>query len=216
MTVFLCIATNNYNRFLPALHQSITEHLPGVDLICFVNEYNPELKARQIFIEHPQFPGATLGRFEIYLRHRALWANYDHVYHIDADMLVTGKFSTEWPLVAVPHWGHYETKDGPFCDDHNSSAFVFKSKRETYYTAQFYGGRSAEFESLLIRCLHKYQEDKKNGIKVQWHDETYLNCVLSYSPPIQLKPGFIMPEGEEPNDYTKMTALVKDNKVMQL
>lgn len=177
------IATNRYKMFIQQLIDGIDEYFLPFHykiIFLFVDEYMPELKSRheivQTIIPSYKFPQATLYRFRIFYENRELFKECSHLFYLDSDMaivdVVGNEFLTEG-LVIVRHPGYYKNNGwGDGKNPVNSTSYLPKELRKHYYCGGVQGGETIAYLK-AVEIMHRgIEEDERNGIMPEWHDET--------------------------------------------
>lgn len=231
----LLIATRKYKQFLPAIIDQIDKFfLPGreIAIMIFSDDHLPPIttSARtQIVwtrIESLAFPYATLYRYKIFSRYSEYLKKFTNLLYLDVDMGIVDKIGDEVivdGLLAVEHPGCYAEKrwGSPNNPEKSTSSFPAEH-RKTYYCGGVQGGSSKEYLAACKVMAERIEEDEKNKVMAEWHDETHWNKITSYDKPdlvTSLSPSYCMPEPiKHRKDWglssfePKIIALDKDHK----
>jgi len=158
------------------------------------------------------WPYDTLKRFEIYNQHQNLFAEMDYMFATDADMLFVGLEGDEIlsERVATQHPGFEKNKplwgsETPYDRNPNSTAYIPYGMGTYYFAGGFYGGKTAEFITLVSTLTQHINSDleKHNYIAV-WHDESHLNrYFIDNEPTLMLDRSYCYPENGEAKGYPK-------------
>lgn len=228
MTIAVCIiATNNYKEFLPKLTRQVEKFFllnHHVNVHIFSNYiFHSQDTDRVKFFCHPipgyKFPQATLYRYKIMTE--AIFTE-DYIFYIDSDMGIIYEIGDEilGDLVAVRHPGYMNGGWGSKKVDKRSNAYLPEERWITYYAGGFQGGKNSIYYFAMKRMAEAIEEDERNNIMAQWHDESHWNKYLAYSPPeISLGCAYCMPEAEWKREKwgighiePKILALEKDTR----
>ena len=133
------------------------------------------------------WPQITLQRFDIMLGQKFLLGQFDYVAWMDSDQLAVDDFCTDilGERVALSHCWFPNSGGYPYEQNGASTAFVDRTeeKRNRYYSAHFFAGKSTAFLELLQTCAHQVSADSAKGIIANYHDESHLNRALVSHPP---------------------------------
>ncbi|MFC1850867.1 glycosyltransferase, partial [candidate division CSSED10-310 bacterium] len=198
----LTLATNKYVDFVPQFVKSCRKYFlknHRVDIFVHSNKLEklPQ-DCKKIFQEHLPWPLITLMRYNIFLKNRAAYEDYDYYYYCDVDMKFVGSVGEEifGDIVATSHPGFFFKKREAYSYENknrNSQAYIPSNEGESYFCGGFNGGKKylelAEKISLMVD-----QDQEKNIIPV-WNDESYLNrYLIDHKPDTILSPSYCYPE----------------------
>ena len=153
------------------------------------------------FIQIPSYgwPDATLLRYDIYRKHIDL-LDSDFLMHLDADMLFLPAF--RFPEIEsdcmyfVRHPGYANIRwdfskpiqilkrmkrfvaiggDGSWEMNRESTAYLIRRKRSTYYCGGIWFGEKQAFSKFVFECSEAVLDDLSRGVVAKWHDESHLN-----------------------------------------
>jgi hypothetical protein len=203
MTIgLLYICTGKYSLFWKDFYLSAIQFLfPGTTKKFFVFTdsqalYGEEVDANiiKIKIEHREWPFNTLLRFDMFDKHRDLFAGCDYLFFYNANTLFLDKISLEellptekdgW-LVALccKDKKRYQKKPDKYTYDRNpnSLAYIPFGQGTNYYRGGFNGGRTPEFLNLIQTCKEWVNTDLESNTIALWHDESHLNKYLLDKP----------------------------------
>lgn len=180
MKIAVCIiATNKYKQFVTPLVESIRKYFlvnHKVEIHVFADE-----QMDGDFIVHliPSygFPEATLYRYKIMT---SIAYDTDYIFYLDADMLINDYVGDEilGDIVAVRHPGYYHGGWGSENVDVRSLAFVPKLLRGKYYAGGVQGGSANEYYKAMLVLDSMIDEDERNGVMAEFHDESHWNKYL--------------------------------------
>jgi len=203
--VALCvIATAKYQRFLPALLESVRRYfLVGHHVwpIVFSDTQPPVDKIAFQPIQHRAWPGPTLYRYRDMLSARLLLQDMDGIFYCDADMQFVAPVGLEVlgdGLTATLHPGFHNRPRGAFTYEHRreSRAFVGSHEGTRYYAGGFQGGRGNDYLKAMEELAAAIDDDAARGVTAVWHDESHWNRYLIDHPPaVTLDPSYCCPEG---------------------
>lgn len=222
----LIIATNKYDIFIEPLLRSVDKYFfknETVDIYLFVDKvYNVKHSERlnivQILIEHKPFPYATLLRYKHFTTHSHLLKS-EFLYYLDVDMRIVAPIGDEilpekYSLVATIHPGFYKG-GGSWCTDKKSNAYTKPEYRRKYFAGGFNGGKAKEFLLMSEILSEAIEEDEKNGVMAEWHDEGFLNLWFGIHNCKELSPSYCYPESWRLPFPKKILALDKNHAEMR-
>lgn len=183
----LCtVATGRYDIFAREMIESARPFFcknHEVTYFVFTDGYIPEAKdVVVVHQEHQGWPFATLKRFHIYDKNRALFADMDYLFAIDADMRFAAPVGDEIlgkKAGVARDVGKHLTYEGK----KRSRAYVNKKKAKHYFAGAFYGGTRSEFLKLVHKLKKRVDLDLKDNYIAIWHDESHLNRYFFDHPP---------------------------------
>lgn len=213
------VATGAYRRYAPPLWDSASRHfLPDAErrLIVFSDQRCELPGAEWVRHPHAPWPQPTLHRYQAYLRARRRFADCDHVFCIDADMLFVDRVGEEvlGELVATTHPGFFASTRAelPYERRTESRAFVAPHEGGRYFAGAFVGGRRERFLTLARAVAAMVDADEAAGLVAAWHDESYLNRYLaSFPPTLALSPAYCAPQSWSLPFTPRLLALDKDH-----
>jgi hypothetical protein len=196
----LLIATGKYDRFLPALLESVNKYFLKdceVSIHVFADRAQPE----GCFIhrvEHRPFPYTTLMRYHFFYDYQEEIGGNDYYFYLDVDTIIKDHITSEIlsDRTAVQHCG-FVNREGPFETNEKSQCFVPKEQRmNPYFGGGFWGFSDTQFWMFVKQSIHMINEDQKNNISPVWDDESVLNKYLMMKAPTKiLSPSYHYPEG---------------------
>lgn len=185
----LLIATNKYSQFVQPLIDSIEKYFllnHDITIHLFTDKLfianTIRCKFKQYSIPSYGFPQATLYRYKIFTEHAVFLSDSDYLFYLDVDMKVVDFVDNEIlgdRLTAVHHPGFYKSGYGSSNCNPKSNAFVPKEKQYFYFAGGFQGGETKEYLSLCASLNDRIDEDEKNNVIAEWHDESHFNWYLN-------------------------------------
>lgn len=220
----LVIATNKYIQFVAPLWESAKKHfMPGHEVTMFVFTNQPAVPdgTTRIEQEHLEWPGTTLMRYHIFLKHEELLSQMDYLFYSDADMRFVDRVGDEalGDLVATIHPGFYNKSRHEYTYERRpeSSAYMGPNDGFAYFAGGFNGGKTQEYLKMAHACRAMIDADAKKGIVPIWHDESAANRHFFLNPPTNvLTPSYCFPESWNHLPFKKrLLALDKNHKDMR-
>lgn len=216
----LVIATNKYISFVAPLWESAKMHfMHGHEVTMFVFTNQPNVPEGTIRLEqeHLEWPGTTLMRYHIFLKHEERLKQMDYLYYSDADMRFVDSVGDEalGDLVATIHPGFYNKPRHEYTYERRPQSTACMAPHEgfAYYAGGFNGGRIKSFLEMANSCKSMIDIDGKNGIVPIWHDESVMNRYLYHNPPTNaLSPSYCYPESASLPFKKRLLALDKNHK----
>jgi histo-blood group ABO system transferase len=220
----LIIATKKYFEFVQPLITSADEFfLKNHEVVYYVFTDKLEnrlgslvsnRKIEYIETEHKEWPWMTLGRYELFSKHKEKLKSNDYLYYIDADMLIVDTVGDEilGNLVATQHPGYYNRRGTPETRP-ESTAYVAPFEEMQYFAGGFNGGTAMMYLCMAENNAHWINYDFSRGIIAIWHDESHLNRYLIDNPPDKiLSPSYCYGENMIIPFSPKIIALNKNHK----
>ena len=182
----LIIATKKYFDFVQPLIDSADEFFlkdHNVTYYVFTDEairrhgvLTSKRQIKPVPTLHKEWPWMTLGRYDIFHKHRDVLQANDYLYYIDADMLIVDEVGDEvlGDLVATQHPGYYNTRGTPETRI-MSTAYIAQHENTQYFAGGFQGGATEEFLKMSNILSQNIQLDFNNNIIAIWHDESHFN-----------------------------------------
>jgi histo-blood group ABO system transferase len=146
------------------------------------------------------------------------------MYYFDVDMAIVDYVGEEifGNIVAVKHPGFYH-KGGSWGDNKESTSYTFPENRIHYFAGGVQGGVSEKYYRAMQQMKRDIDEDEKNGVMAEWHDETHWNRFLSECKFVKmLTPKYCMVEQQELREKWGVShfppiiiALSKDHKAIR-
>jgi len=219
----LVIATNKYISFSHRLLASSKQHFltnHEVTMFVFTNRHDVPEGTVRLEQEHLQWPGPTLMRYHIFLKHKELLSKMDYLFYSDADMLFVDTVGDEvlGKTVATIHPGFYNKSRHEYTYEtrNESSAFIPPEEGFSYFAGGFNGGTAAGYLELAENCKTMIDDDAKKGLIAVWHDESYMNKYFSRNPPANvLSPSYCYPESANLPFKKRLLALDKNHHEMR-
>jgi hypothetical protein len=211
----LTICTGKYTIFFKQLYESCKTNFLQEDEKTFFVFTDGEIESSSDVVRIEQrklgWPLDTMMRFSMFNRISDKLLEYDYIFFLNANMVVSSKVGSEIIpneendyLVGVAHPGfHGEPKERFTYERNKSSNFYIPFEEgKVYFQGCFNGGRSKEFLEMSKQLdVLIYDDLKKNHVPL-WHDESALNWYYSKRNPKSLPPSYAYPEVAEP-DYEK-------------
>ena len=204
----ILVATGiKYHKYIIPQITSIKENFkPSDDVTIFLfTDAKYKYIDKQFSCEDLGYPGATLWRFDIILKHEDELKKMDYLYYMDIDMMVVGKIGEEvlGDRVATQHPGFINLR-GTYENRPESLACVNSDEGIEYYCGGFNGGSSEEYLKMAKQLNANTKEDSRNGVMAIFHDESHMNRYLIDNPPTKvLSPAYCYPEPPEDEKYAK-------------
>ena len=211
----LTICTGKYTMFFKQLYETCKMNfLEEYEKTFFVfTDGDIENNSDVVRIEQKKlgWPFDTMMRFSMFNRISDRLSEYDYIFFLNANMVVSSKVGSEiLPneendyLVGVDHPGFHGKPKQNFTYERNKSSnfYIPFEDGKIYFQGCFNGGRNKEFLEMSKELeILIYDDLKKNHIPL-WHDESALNWYYSKRNPKPLPPSYAYPEVSEP-DYEK-------------
>ncbi len=216
----LVIATNKYVQFLQPLIDSADEHfLKDEDVTYFIytnQSINIKTKRKiQTFdVNHIDWPGMTLFRYELFDKSSSFLSKMDHLYYCDSDMRFIDSVDKEIisDRVVTIHPGFLGKRGTPEYRS-ESLAYVKPEEEMTYFAGGFNGGSSSEFLKMSKILSERIQNDLSRNVVAIWHDESHLNrYMIDNKPTLILDPGYCYPESWKLDYHKRLLALDKNHE----
>lgn len=237
MIGILLIATRKYKVFIkPLLEQIDKFFLPKEELTIFLftdeefvyNEHDYDFTVRQRRIPPYKFPEATIYRYKTFDKHSEDLKECSHLFYLDVDMEIVAPIGSEFlvdGLLAVKHPGTYATdRWGSPNTSEESTAWFPAVYRKHYGCGGVNGGKAEHFLEMCKVLAENIEEDERNGVMAEWHDETHANKYWSYIKPelvTMLSPSYCIP-GKYKEAWglaefeSKIVAIDKDHQQIRL
>lgn len=221
---FMLIATGKYIQFVKPFISSAEKYfLPGYEKTYHI--FTDQVEKPSYFdypganvilycCEHLPFPLPTLLRFHRFLGQAEMLSHHTHICYADIDTLWVGEVKPEdvlSPLSATLHCGfigdglHGRRTD--FDQNPKSLAYLPTTGAEgySYYGGGFILATPEEYFKMAKWCAERINEDFKNNVIAQWHDESHLNKYLNTikKPVKELTPSFHFAEYLQKNEEFK-------------
>lgn len=174
----------DYWKFLPTLLGSAKIFLQA-DVLLFTDSPIKHDVAKQVSVEHKEWPYITLMRFHTFLSEKEWLSSYDYVFYIDADMKFAANLGSDLfsdGITACLHSAFIGKKGTPEEDPKSTSCLSEQDIRE-YYTGCFFGGKASSFLAMAEEISKNIDIDNSNNFIAKWHDESHLNRYLYDHPP---------------------------------
>ena len=231
--VALCIAaTGNYIDFASEFITSARTFFLPNHSVTYVLFSDSQINAPDvvcIYQKKEKWPLGTLMRFSMYEKQKEFLSEFDYVFAIDADMLCVNYVGDEilGERVATAHPAYTMRRRGSrpeFDSNTKSCVYIPESERDSpYFAGAFFGGSPAGFIHIIETCSQTIEQDLKNGIIAQYHDETHLNWYFrKFKPTKILTPSYCYPEDFYAKYFNlhkrfkkKICCLEKDHKAYQ-
>lgn len=147
------------------------------------------------------WPYATLYRYKVFSSISEYLKKFTHLLYLDVDMKIVDIIGDEVivdGLLAVQHPGMYATNGwGSPNNSEKSKSWFDPSLRKRYYCGGVQGGSSKEYLAACKEMEQRIDEDEKNKVMAEWHDETHWNKITNYDKPnivTSLPPSYCIPE----------------------
>ena len=187
-----------------------------------------------IFKTEPlEWPMPTLMRYHLFLQQEEKLRDYDYLFYIDADMMLTDFVGNEVlgeGLTAAQH-PMYALRPGlvpPYEPNPESTAYIKlpgrvienegKKKFETlYFAGGFQGGKTEKFIEAMKVMRGKIDQDFQRNYIARWNDESHWNRYLFENPPsIVLNPSYVYPDSLVAQYYVKVWGKNYSPKIVTL
>lgn len=212
MKIAVCvIATNKYKDFIPQLSRSICknfllDHQIEIHLFTdgdFQCVEDDRVKCIPHSIESYGWPYATLYRYKIMT---SVEYTTDYIFYLDVDMNINDVIGDEilGELVAVRHPGYYWTGWGSENVDPRSQAFIDRPLRKKYFCGGVQGGSVKEYYKAMLVLDSMIQEDERNGVMAEFHDESHWNKYLIGKEVTEMDCSYCMPQSIAKRNYHKI------------
>ena len=193
----LCVmATGKYIAYIPRLLDSADIYfLPYHDVTYFVFTDSPfeHVKTKTIYQAQIGWPYDSMMRFETYYKHKDLFADFDYIYAIDADMAFADAVGDEIlsDRVATVLSVHLFDAIKPYEANPLSTAYVHAHEGTHYFAGAFYGGTKEAFVHLVKTETERVQIDLARGYIAWANDESHLNrYFIDFKPTKILSPSY--------------------------
>lgn len=218
------LATGRYIQFFRIFYPAMEKYfLPDIPKTYFVFTDDTTMplpkNAIRIYQEQLPWPYITLKRFHFINSQARELANYEYIFFTNANLFPIkpiGKEilpTNEQQFVFAEHF--FQSPQSiyrmTYERDPKSKAYIPYGEGKYYVMGGFFGGKSMSFLNLSRHLQAQIDEDLKNGIIAQWHDESHLNRFVSDllkagNDPIVLGPTVLVPQPE----YEKILQEQKD------
>ena len=151
------------------------------------------------------WPDNTMMRFKMFLSIKEqLQKNTDYLFFFNANLRFMAPVGEEIlpsaadnSLVGALHPVFFKSRrwNYPYERRRCSATYIPYWKGEHYYQGALEGGATNAFLHLCETCNGWLEQDKKNGIIPDWHDESALNRYFLEHRPKLLDSGYIYPDG---------------------
>lgn len=190
----LYVAIGKYTIFLDKFYESCEKNLfPGVQKTYYVFTDAKRLVLSEekenvirLPIKNFDWPGNTLFRYHMFLNYWDFIKNHDFLLFLNANTEIVDKINTEelFPFgnkkyVVAEHPYYYRETNLfklPYEKRIESNAYVGDFNLSYKYVGGgFIGARPIDFKFISEKISSLIDEDLKNGIIAQWHDESHFN-----------------------------------------
>lgn len=211
----LYIGIGRYIRFFDDFYKSCeTFFMPGVEkaYFFFTDRMDIEVGAnvRRFYQEDLGWPGNTLYRFDMFLRHRRELEQFDYLFFFNGNTLFLHPVEAGEVIpddaengLTMLSWVNIYTDNRKFPYERNaaSTAYIPYGEGIHYYQGGLNGGRAAEYLAMLETCRANIATDLESGFVACSHDESHINRYLLSLPVKVLGPEYGRPEEwSEPAD----------------
>lgn len=204
-----------------------------VEMLLWTDMKYTSLQAQVFKTEPLEWPLPTLMRYHLFLQQEEKLKDYDYLFYIDTDMIITDFVSDEIlgeGLTAAQH-PMYAVRPGlipPFEPNPQSSAYIplpgriieendKKRFESLYFAGGFQGGKTEEFIKAMKVMRERIDQDFQNNYIARWNDESHWNRYLYDNPPaIVLSPSYIYPDSMLANYYVKVWGRNYSPKIITL
>jgi hypothetical protein len=202
----LLVCTGKYDIFLPELLEQVDRlFFPNdkVEVFLFTDKIKQYISSKRvsvnyIYTEHKPFPASTLYRYKYFNNMtNVIRDKSDYVFYMDVDMRIVEPIGHEIlsdGLIATKHCGFIHGGWGSTRVDQLSRAFVPKEKWGTYYAGGFQGGEVNAYMDAVNVLANNIDEDERNGIIAEYHDESHWNHYLIHNQHSELSHEYCMGE----------------------
>lgn len=201
-TGLIIIATGKYDRFIEPLLESARIHfLPGKNVTFFLFTDSLQDRGEDVVvipIVHEPWPGPTIHRYANIIKSKSMLSRMDYLFYVDADSLFVNTVGEEIlraGLTAVLHPGFamFPGK-GSWGNNHLSTSYTPINKRKIYACGGVQGGSATAYLAACNLMAMNIEEDERNGVMPEFHDETMWNKLLSDANYHLLDPSYCMVE----------------------
>jgi len=224
--VGLCIiATSNYRMYVRPLLRSIRANfLPGHKVTVFLFTDARQDHGSDVCViptKHREWPGMTLGRYDLFLEHAGAFEGLEYLFYLDVDMRVIGKVGDEifGRTVGVLHPGFHDKPRAKWTYEcrPQSAAFVGPDEGSHYFAGGFQGGEKDCYLGAVREMADQISRDSGRGLTAVWHDESHWNRYLIDHPPdLVLSPSYCWYADGRCKEFEGRIAVVpKDAGVMR-
>lgn len=213
----LIVATGKYINFVEPLIISAEEYLlPDHQKTYFIFTDGTAPSAHNVVSVYQKrlgWPHDTLMRCAIYASHADLYASFDYLFAMDADMLFVDSVGDEilGERVATQHPG-YVGQRGTYETNEHSTACIREHEGSYYFAGGFHGGTRDEFLKLATTMYQNIMRDLDHNFIAVWHDESHLNrYFIDNAPTVILNPSYCYPGNKRAPYPKKLVALDKNH-----
>lgn len=201
----LVIATGKYKEFVQQLLNGIDWYFMlnyKIEINLFTDKFrewkeSDRMRIIQHIIPPYKFPEATLLRYKIF-KTIPIEKYGNYIFYLDADMSIVNVVGDEilGDITAVLHPGYYNKGWGDEGTVEQSKAYIPKQERGKYCAGGFQGGKTSIYYRAIEKMAEDIEEDRKEGIMAEWHDESHWNWYLHTTNEkiTILSPSYCMPE----------------------
>lgn len=228
MTGILLIATGRYQQFIGQMLESLKKHWKQQYKVFLFSDMEECEGVELIKTPTMYFPFPTLYRYKWFNQQKERLSKMDYLFYIDIDCKLVGDITNSIlkKRVNVRHCGYYFRTDFPH--EPNPLSVFYPYMFTKYYGGGFQGGEAYTFLEMSYWCEQMIDKDLQNGVMPVWHDETAMNCYLTFNPPtLELDPDYHYPEntayfskrcwnGTNPFRPPKIMLLKKDHEKIRL
>lgn len=208
----LLIATRKYKQFIPNIVRKIDKHVlldQEIGVVIFSDEQvfprtTNRLTLSWSKIPDSPWPAPTLHRYKFFSGISEYIKKFPHLLYVDVDMDIVEDVGDEIitnGLLAIRHPGTYATdRWGSPGNKRESTSWFPEEFRRHYYCGGVQGGAAEYYLEACKTLAARIEEDERNSVMAEWHDETHWNKWCNYDQPsivTELPPSYCMPENKE-------------------
>lgn len=205
----LYVCTGKYIKFWEEFYQSAERHfMPGADerhYFVFTDQSFPEQNSPHVTrIEQANlgWPDNTLKRYHMFMRVEEQLSKFDYLYFFNANCVFRQDVGTEFlpdrqdQLVVVRHPGqvNHSIAQVPYERNPRSRAYIPVGQGQYYVCGGVNGGSSQAFLALSRSVQQAVDDDIRDGVVAEWHDESHLNRYIIDHPHCVRSAGYCYPQ----------------------
>ncbi len=220
-TCLVVVATGQYIKYIPNLWADFKENFKPTEdtrMLVFTDSASRlPSEVAHVTWSRMGWPDDTMHRYHAFMKAETRLAQYDYLYHIDADMRIIGEVGPEilGDRVATIHPGFIGNGGTPERRP-ESAAYIPHGQPAQYFCGGFNGGRAEKVLEMALAVCTMVDTDFSKRMVPVWHDESCLNRFYLDNPPTKiLDPSYCYPEGWSLPYEAKIVALNKDHAAMR-
>ena len=237
-TAILYICTGRYDVFFPDFYQTAeqlflnnhTKHyFVFTDSTTLTQQYKEHTNITFIHQNKLGWPYDTLMRYEMFLKSKHLFENFDYIFYLNANYVFKKPVGDEFlpldnheenGLVAVLHPYFYQeysrysgSRPYKYTYETNPASLAYIPEC-VYICGGVNGGVASAALKMFTELATRIQIDQNNGIIAVWHDESHHNRYvyeLDYKVKL-LPPDYAFPEGAGEQTHITCKMLLRDKE----